>query len=32
MKDFETKFDTNNIQSVELNLLDGFKGFRVICL
>ena len=23
MKDFEAKFDTNNIQSVELNLLDG---------
>ena len=23
MKDFEAKFDTNNIQSVELNFLDG---------
>ena len=23
MKDFEAKFDTNNIQSVELNLLDS---------
>ena len=23
MKDLEVKFDTNNIQSVELNLLDG---------
>ena len=37
MKDLEVKFDTNNIHSVELNLLDGqvrnnFESFRVICL